>query len=98
MEGVDSRVCVRVKVSFSACVRTEAFGDDSVQCMDMSRGGLVFRSSHRFYKGLSVQMAVAFFPDAKEAPGFLCESALRTPKSWLLRPWRCGVGVLELGS
>jgi PilZ domain len=68
MEGVERRARVRVKVNFCACVRTEAFGDDLVQCVDMSRGGVCFRSSHTYHKGMSVLIAVPFSAEAKDAP------------------------------
>jgi hypothetical protein len=36
----------RAKVNYYACVRTEAFGDDIVQCIDMSRGGVGFKTKN----------------------------------------------------
>ena len=80
-EGIESRTRVRAKVNSSACVRTEAFGDDIVQCVDMSCGGVCFRSPHSYYKEMSMQIAVPFSAEAKMAQRFLCGGdELRTSK------------------
>jgi hypothetical protein len=68
MEGVVRRARVRAKVDFSACVRIEAFADDIIQRVDMSRGGVRFRSFNKYSKELSVQIAVPFSAEAKNAP------------------------------
>src|SRR5436309_4721985 len=46
---VNRRKHARVKVSYSACVRHAERGDDIVTCEDMSRGGLRFKSTKRYY-------------------------------------------------
>lgn len=96
MDGVERRARVRAKVNFSACVRTQSFSDDIVQCVDMSRGGVCFRSSHKYRKEMMVQIAVPFSPDAKDAPAIfvrgriahVCELAEEGM-------WRCGVEFLR---
>jgi hypothetical protein len=92
MEGVERRVRVRAKVSFSACVRSEAFGDDIVQCVDMSRGGVCFRSSKKYNKEMPVQIAVPFAPDAKDAPAIFIRGKIVYAKELTEEAmWRCGV-------
>jgi hypothetical protein len=95
MEGGERRVRIRAKVNFSACVRSEDFGDDIVRCVDMSRGGVSFRSSNRYYKGLSVQIAVPFSPDAKEAPAIFVRGRIANVKALEEEGlWRYGVEFL----
>lgn len=96
MEGVERRVRVRVKVNFSACIRTESFGDDIVQCIDMSRGGVCFRSSQRYCKEIPVQIAVPFSPDAKEAPAIFVRGRIAHVHELAKEGmWRCGVEFLR---
>jgi hypothetical protein len=40
----DRRLHGRAKVNYFACIRSEAFGDDIVSCLDMSPGGLSFKT------------------------------------------------------
>ena len=92
MEGVERRARTRAKVNFSACVRTDAFGDDIVQCLDMSRGGVCFRSSHPYNKQMQVQIAVPFSAQAKDAPAIFVRGRIahvtELPEGGV---WRCGV-------
>jgi hypothetical protein len=67
MEGTERRARMRAKVSFFACVRTEEFGEDIVACIDMSRGGVSFRSRNLYQKGMGLRIAVPFSPEEKEA-------------------------------
>jgi len=52
----------RVKVSYSACVRHPERGDDVVQCEDMSKGGLRFKSRQRYYVQSLIEVAVPYQP------------------------------------
>jgi PilZ domain len=96
MGGVERRVRARVKVNFSACVRSQDFGDEIVQCVDMSRGGVSFRSPYRYYKGLSVQIAVPFSPDAKDAPAIFVRARIANVTALAeAGVWRYGVEFLK---
>ena len=59
---VNRRKHPRVKVSYSACVRHAERGDDIVTCEDMSRGGLCFKSSKRYYDRTLIDVAVPYAP------------------------------------
>ncbi len=59
---VNRRKHPRVKVSYSACVRHAERGDDIVTCEDMSRGGLRFKSSKRYYDRTLIDVAVPYTP------------------------------------
>jgi hypothetical protein len=51
---------VRTKVSFKACVRSFAHGDDIVTCEDVSRGGLGFKSRKPYSENLQVEVAAPY--------------------------------------
>jgi hypothetical protein len=50
----------RVKVNYSACVRHPDRGDDIVQCEDMSKGGLRFKSRMQYYVQSIIDVAVPY--------------------------------------
>jgi len=52
----------RVKVTYSACVRHPERGDDVVQCEDMSKGGLRFKSRAKYYPQSLIEVAVPYQP------------------------------------
>jgi hypothetical protein len=52
----------RVKVSYSACVRLPGRADDIVQCEDMSKGGLRFKSRQRYHAQTLIEVAVPYQP------------------------------------
>jgi len=60
--GANRRKHPRVKVSYSACVRHPERGDDIVQCEDMSKGGLRFKSRQRYYARTFIEVAVPYQP------------------------------------
>lgn len=64
----DRRSHGRAKVNYSACVRSEAFGDDIVICIDMSRGGLAFKTKYTYLLSTVVSVAVPFSREYPEAP------------------------------
>jgi hypothetical protein len=53
---------VRTKVSFKACIRTFAFGDDIVACEDISRGGLRFKSRKHYAVKTDIEVAAPYSP------------------------------------
>ena len=52
----------RVCVNFTACVRHADFGDDIVECNEVSKGGLSFRSPKRYSVNSLVEIAVPYSP------------------------------------
>jgi len=53
---------LRTKVTFKACIRSFAFGDDVVNCEDVSRGGLCFKSRKRYTENLKIEVAAPYTP------------------------------------
>ncbi len=62
------RLFCRARVNYYACVRSEAFGDDIVPCIDMSRGGLSFKTPRSYTLSTLVRIAVPYSREAPEAP------------------------------
>src|SRR4029077_792390 len=60
--GANRRKHPRVKVAYSACVRVPGRGDDVVQCDDMSKGGLRFKSRQQYYARTFIEVAVPYQP------------------------------------
>jgi hypothetical protein len=94
MDGVDRRSRVRAKVNFFACVKTEAFGTDIVTCIDMSRGGVSFRTRNLYEKGMELEIAVPFSPEGKDAPAIFVRGRIRNVKE-SAGIGRCGVEFLK---
>jgi hypothetical protein len=59
---VNRRKHPRVKVSYSACVRHPERGDEIVQCEDMSKGGLRFKSRQQYFIQSLIEVAVPYSP------------------------------------
>src|SRR5262249_40331984 len=55
---VERRTRARAKVNFFACVKTPHFGLDIVTCLDMSKGGVGFRSRNQYKPEMRIQIAV----------------------------------------
>ena len=53
---------VRIKVSFTAYVRSYDSDDEIVTCENVSLGGLCFRSNRRYYETASIEVAAPFSP------------------------------------
>ncbi len=59
---------VRIKVSFTASVRNHSSDDDIVLCENVSRGGLCFKSSRRYYETASIEVAAPYSPGLPRIP------------------------------
>lgn len=92
---VERRARVRAKVSFMACVRSKAFGEEIVQCIDMARGGVSFRTPNIYEKGAKIEIAVPFAVDAQEAPAIFVKGRIANVKELGEGMWRCGVEFLR---
>ena len=53
---------VRSRVHFTACVRVNQPGDDVVECDNVSKGGLCFRSRKSYAEGAEIEVAVPYSP------------------------------------
>jgi hypothetical protein len=93
------RIHRRAKVSYLACIRSEAFGDDIVSCLDMSRGGLGFKSERSYLVSAHIRIAVPFSRDFPDAPAIFVPakivSCARIPNTEF---YRCGAQFLRENS
>ncbi len=87
----------RAKVNYYACVRSDTFGDDIVPCIDMSRGGLGFRTKYSSTLSSRVHVAVPFARETPQAPAIFVPARIVNtapiPESDL---FRCGIKFLPL--
>jgi len=54
---VSRRKDLRIKSNMPACIRQPGFDEEVVSCDDISRGGLAFRSSKRYFLGSRIEVA-----------------------------------------
>jgi hypothetical protein len=59
---VNKRRHVRIRVSFSACVRHAAHADEVVECENVSKGGVCFHSLQQYELESLIQLAAPFSP------------------------------------
>jgi hypothetical protein len=91
----DRRGRVRAKVNYFACVQSEAFGKDVVTCIDMSRGGLGFRTKNAYAISTEVTVAVPFSPESPNAPAiYVPARVVNIAELPELKMFRCGVAFL----
>jgi hypothetical protein len=83
----------RVKVSYSACVRLPGRPDEVVQCEDMSKGGLRFKSRQRYYAQSLIEVAVPYQPG--QAAIFVPAQIVFAEELPEQRLFRCGVQYLK---
>jgi hypothetical protein len=90
---IERRQYPRARVNYSALVRHPERGDDVVQCEDMSRGGLRFKSNKKYYERSLIELAVPYVPG--QTPIFVpaqIVSAVELPEEKL---FRYGVAYLQ---
>jgi PilZ domain len=93
----DRRHRVRAKVNYFACVQSAAFGKDVVSCIDMSRGGLGFRTKNAYLISTEVTIAVPFSQDSPNAPAiYVPARVVNISEIPELQMFRCGVSFLPL--
>jgi hypothetical protein len=91
----DRRQRVRAKVNYFACVQSAAFGKDVVTCVDMSRGGLGFRTKTAYAISTDVTIAVPFSPESPDAPAiYVAARVVNIAELPELKMFRCGVAFL----
>ncbi len=59
---INKRRHVRIRVSFSACVRHPAHADEIVECENVSKGGLCFHSLRQYALDSLIEVAAPFSP------------------------------------
>jgi hypothetical protein len=84
---------VRTKVSFKACIRSYTFGDDVVECEDMSRGGLRFRTRKPYTEKLDVEVAAPYSPGAHAI--FVRAQIVHVVELKTERRYRCGLSFAK---
>jgi hypothetical protein len=62
---VNKRRHVRIRVSFSACVRHAAHADEVVECENVSKGGVCFHSLQQYELGSLIEIAAPYSPGEK---------------------------------
>jgi len=93
---VERRSRVRAKVNFFACVRSEAFGEDVVMCIDMAKGGVSFKSGNCYEKEARITIAVPFAAEERGAPAIFVRGRIANVKKiGGGEMWRCGVEFLK---
>jgi hypothetical protein len=90
--GANRRKHPRVKVAYSACVRVPGRGDDVVQCEDMSKGGLRFKSRQQYYARTFIEVAVPYQPGQPAI--FVPAQIVFAEELPEQRLYRCGVQYL----
>jgi hypothetical protein len=85
----------RTRVNFKACVRRPNLEDDIVACEDMSRGGLRFKSSKKYFEGTMIEVAVPYAP--YEQAIFVPAQIKYVQELPELKVYRCGVAYLRSG-
>jgi len=91
---VERRGRARARVNFFACVKTPQFGPDIVTCLDMSKGGVGFRSRNAYRKDMKIQIAVPYSPEAKDAPAIFVAGRIANVRK-AEGMWRCGVEFVK---
>ena len=91
--GANRRKHPRVKVDYSACVRVPGRADDVVQCEDMSKGGLRFKSRQRYFAQSLIEVAVPFQPGQPAI--FVPAQIVFAEELPEQRLFRCGVQYLK---
>lgn len=84
---------VRTKVSFQACVRSFAHGDDIVNCEDVSRGGLCFKSRKPYVEKFKIEVAAPYTPGMQNF--FTPAEIVHVEELKDQKKFRCGVAYLK---
>ena len=84
---------VRTKANFKACVRTFAFGDDIVNCEDISRGGIGFKSRKPYAAKTEVEVAAPYSPGSPSI--FVRGEIVHVTEIKEEKLFRCGVAYAK---
>ena len=89
----NKRKHVRTRVSFKACIRSYAFGEDIVTCEDMSRGGLRFKSRKEYVAKMDIEVAAPYSPGAHAI--FVRAQVVHVLELKQERRFRCGINYVK---
>ena len=77
-------------------MRSQAFPEEIVSCIDMSRGGVSFRSKNGHEKGTLIEIAVPYAAEERLAPAIFVKGRIANVKPLELEGmYRCGVEFLR---
>ncbi len=94
-ERENRRKHARTRVNFKACVRRPNLQDDIVACEDMSRGGLRFKSTHKYFEKTMIDVAVPYSPGDQAI--FVPAQIVYVQELPEQKLYRCGVMYLRSG-
>jgi hypothetical protein len=94
-ERENRRKHARMRVSFKACIRRPDAKDDVVACEDMSRGGLRFKSKHKYFEKTLIDVAVPYSPGDQAI--FVPARVVYVQELPEQKLYRCGVMYLRSG-
>jgi hypothetical protein len=83
----------RTRVNFKACVRRPGLADDVVACEDMSRGGLRFKSTRKYFEKMLIDVAVPYSPGDQAI--FVPAQVAYVQELPEQKMYRCGVTYLR---
>lgn len=94
-EQENRRKHARTRVNYKACVRRPNTEDDIVACEDMSKGGLRFKSSRKYFEKTLIEVAVPYAPGDQAI--FVPAQIVYVQELPELKMHRCGVMYLRSG-
>ena len=94
-ERENRRKHARMRVNFKACIRRPDAKDDIVTCEDMSRGGLRFKSKHKYFEKTLIDVAVPYSPGDQAI--FVSARVVYVQELPEQKVYRCGVMYLRSG-
>jgi hypothetical protein len=80
---------VRTMIRCQACIRSFEYGDDVVNCEDMSRGGIRFTSRNKYVAGIEIRLAVPYSPGSQGI--FVSGQIVRVVENARDKTFQCGV-------
>jgi len=90
---VNRRRDMRVRVNFQACVRDPALGDEIVECENVSKGGLCFRSPKKYPLDSWIEVAAPYSPG--EIPLFVLAQIKRVEALSASKDFRFGAAYAK---
>jgi hypothetical protein len=82
---------VRTRVNFMACIRVNYSGEETVECDNISKGGLCFRSRKPYSENAAVEVAVPYSPGQ---PAIFVRAQIRRVEALSSGLFRYGVAYL----
>ncbi len=92
-EQENRRRHARTRISLKACVRRPGLPDDVVACEDLSRGGLRFKSTRKYFEKTLIDVAVPYSPGDQAI--FVPAQIAYVQELREQKMYRCGVTYLR---